>query len=367
MDGAFMLGRPALDSFPFRLWARLLEAEWRDPPDNGADPRHPFGDDRLREAIGAYLGSARGFAADPASIVITSGVRQSLTLLAHMLVDPGDLVWVEEPGYRGVVDALAAAGACPVGIPVDDQGFDIVLARAAGSSACLAVVTPAHQYPLGMTMSLSRRLALLQWAEACGAWIVEDDYDGEYRYAGRPLAPLRALDRSDRVAYVGSFSKILFPSLRLGYLVLPKALVRVGEAVLAASGPSTSNLGQAALARFISEGHFAAHLRRTRRIYADRQAVLVDEASRSLRGILDVPADPAGMHLMGWPAAGSAGQFDDEDATRRAAAAGITVAPLSRNHATIPANGGHGLLLGYAALAPATIRLAVSRLARALA
>jgi GntR family transcriptional regulator/MocR family aminotransferase len=227
----------------------------------------------------------------------------------------------------------------------------------------MAVVTPAHQYPLGVTMSLSRRLALLQWAETSDAWIVEDDYDGEYRYAGRPLAPLRALDRSGRVAYVGSFSKVLFPGLRLGYLVMPMSLVAAGERWLASQGPGTTTLGQAVLARFINEGHFASHLRRTRRLYAERQAILVEAGRQHCQGLLDIPADPAGMHLVARPAPSVASLFDDEEISAVAARRGLTVVPLSRHYAGGACTTDKGLMLGYAALSPGAIRGAVRSLA----
>jgi GntR family transcriptional regulator/MocR family aminotransferase len=229
-----------------------------------------------------------------------------------LLLDPGEPAWVEEPGFPGTREALRAAGAQPVPVPVDASGFSPEAAQALAPEARLAVVAPAHHYPLGAVLSLQRRLALLAWAERAGGWIIEDDYDGEYRYAGRPLAPLRALDRAGRVAYVGSFSKLLFPSLRLSYLVLPSALVDAAERLLVASGPAgASLLGQGALARFIGDGHFAAHLRRTRRFYAERQGALVAAARRHLAGLLDMPPDPGGMHLVARPHPACAEGFDD--------------------------------------------------------
>ena len=360
---AFAMGLPALDAFPFREWARLLEAAWHGPADQGAEPAHPFGDIRLRKAIAAYLGSARGFSCDPACVVVTSGVRQALALLADLLLDPGEPVWVEEPGFGGILAALAARGPRPVPVKIDEQGMRLADGMAQAPLARMAVVTPAHQYPLGVTMSLSRRLALLQWAEASGSWIVEDDYDGEYRYAGRPLAPLRALDRSGRVAYVGSFSKVLFPGLRLGYLVMPESLALVGERWLASQGPGTTTLGQAALARFIDEGHFAAHLRRTRRLYAERQAILVEAGKQHWQDLLDIPADPAGMHLVARPAASIASRFDDEEISALAARRGLTVLPLSRHYAGGACMADQGLMLGYAAFSPEAIRGAVRSLA----
>ena len=362
---AFALGRPAPDAFPFPLWAKLLEAEWHRPAQDIAASPHPFGHAGLRRAIAAYLGAARGFACAAAEVVVTSGVRQSVALLGRLLLDPGETAWVEEPGFPGTREALRAAGARPVPVPVDAFGFSPEAAQALAPEARLAVVAPAHHYPLGAVLSLQRRLALLAWAERAGGWIIEDDYDGEYRYAGRPLAPLRALDRAGRVAYVGSFSKLLFPSLRLSYLALPSALVDAAERLLVASGPAgASLLGQGALARFIDDGHFAAHLRRTRRLYAERQEVLVAAARRHLAGLLDMPPDPGGMHLVARPRPACAEGFDDRSVAEAAARVGVSVAPLSACCLAEPAT--QGLLLGYAAVSPKDIEVAVIRLRSAL-
>ena len=330
---------------------------------------HPFGHAGLRRAVASHLGVPRGFACDPAEVVVTSGIRQSMTLLARLLLDPGEAVWVEEPGFAGAREALEVGGARPVPVPVDAGGFspEAALALALAPGARLAAVTPAHHYPLGAVMALRCRLALLAWAERAGGWIAEDDYDGEYRYAGRPLAPLRALDRAGRVAYLGSFSKLLFPALRLSYLVLPSALVDAAERLLIASGPAEASLlGQGALARFVADGHFAAHLRRTRRLYAERQEALVAAARRHLAGLLDVPPDPGGMHLVARPHPDLlAGGFDDRAATDAAARAGVTVSPLSACYHGEPA--AQGLLLGYAAAAPEEIEAAMICLGSALA
>lgn len=360
---AFVVGRPALDAFPFALWARLLQAEWHRPSAGALWPPPAMGHPALRAAIAAYLSSSRGFACDPATVVVTSGVRESLGLLARLLADPGDAVWVEEPGYWGVRDTLSAVGLRPVPVPLDEQGLSVVHGVALEPRAPLAVVAPAHHWPLGVVMSLKRRLELLAWADTVGAWVVEDDYDGEYRYAGRPLAPLRALDGGRRVAYLGTFSKVLFPSLRLAWMVLPAALVDDAARLLHASGPGASALGQAALARFIDEGHFAAHLRRTRKLYAERQALLVASAARHLDGVLALGRDDAGMHLVAHPV-GPADRFDDLAAAAAAARAAVAVQPLSRHYAGAPRP---GLLLGYAAVTPPAIDPAIRRLARALA
>lgn len=360
---AFAISSPALDAFPFPLWARLLEAEWRQPGPL-AVPSHPFGHDGLRSAIAAYLGAARGFACDPAEIVVVHGVRQALGLLVRLLLDPGDAAWMEEPGFWGTRDALVAGGARPVPVAVDEDGMRVADALARAPEARLAVVTPSHHYPLGAVMSLSRRLELLRWAEAQDAWVFEDDYDGEYRYAGRPLAPLRALERAGRagrVAYAGSFSKVLFPALRLGFLVLPRGLAAAAARLMAASGQSAPLLGQAALARFITEGHFAAHLRRTRHLYAARQAALVEAAGRYLAGLLLVPPGDAGMHLVARPDPAIAPGFDEGAVVRAAALAQVTLSPLG-HHYTEAAAARPGLLLGYAAAPVPALQEAVLRL-----
>ncbi|PKU22228.1 PLP-dependent aminotransferase family protein [Telmatospirillum siberiense] len=357
---AFPLGQPDRHAFPFPLWARLMEREWRNPPWRIAGMPHPFGHEGLRSAIAAYLGAARGFSCDPENVVITSGVRESVSLFARIVLRAEDRAWVEDPGYPGVTQALAGIRIRAVPVPLDPFGFSPETAMATAPDARMAIVTPSHQYPLGIVLPLQRRLALLAWAEQHGGWIVEDDFDGEYRYSGRPLAPLRALDRAGRVAYLGNFSKILFPSLRLSYLVLPAPLAGAGGALMA-EGPATASLlGQGALARFIADGHLAAHLRRTRLLYARRQQALIASAERHLEGLLDIAADPGGMHVIARPHPDLAPIFDDVAATRAAAAMGLRTSPLSRCYHGPGAP--HGLILGYAGTPEAEIDLAVRRL-----
>ena len=300
---AFPTGQPDREAFPFALWARLLEREWRRPSWAVAGALHPFGHGGLRAAIADYLGAARGFTCTPEAIVITTGVRQSLSLLAWLVLDPDDAAWIEEPGFVGTREALALAGVRAVPVPVDEQGFAVERAMAAEPQAKLAVVAPAHHFPLGTVLGLQRRLELLSWAERHEGWIAEDDFDGEYRYAGRPLAPLRALDRSGRVAYLASFSKLLFPALRLSYVVLPAALVPAAENRMTAVPARPSLLGQGALARFIADGHLATHLRRTRLLYAARQEALLAGLKRHLARWLESARDPGGMHLIARPVA----------------------------------------------------------------
>lgn len=222
---AFRPGIPALDAFPFGLWRRLESRFWRRPPPGLLGYGDPAGYGPLRAGISAYLRAARAVRCSPEQVIVVSGSQQALDLAARVLLDPGDAAWVEEPGYAGARAALLGAGARLVPVPVDEEGLDVAAGARLGPDARLVHVTPSHQYPLGATMSLARRLELLGWARRSGAWVLEDDYDSEYRYAGRPLEALQGLDAEGRVIYVGTFSKVLFPSLRLGYLVLPPDLV----------------------------------------------------------------------------------------------------------------------------------------------
>ncbi|TAJ90817.1 PLP-dependent aminotransferase family protein [Reyranella sp.] len=361
---AFPLGQPDREAFPYRLWAKLLEQEWRKPSWQVAGAPHPFGHPGLREAIASYLGIARGFACDPRAVVVTSGLRQSIATLARMVLDTGDAAWIEDPGFRGTREGLAAADVRTVPVPVDASGFSLDAALALAPEARLAVVAPSHQFPLGIVLGLQRRLELLSWAERTRSWIVEDDFDGEYRYSGRPLAPLRALDRSGRVAYLGSFSKLMFPTLRLSFLILPASLVDAAEKIMVGVSPRASLLGQGALARFIAEGHLAAHLRRTRLLYASRQQVLIASAQHHLAGLLEVTPDPAGMHVVARPHAALAPTFDDVSAVASAAAASVSVASLSACY--VGAKKEHGLILGYAGTPEVEIERAIARLRSAL-
>jgi len=354
---AFALGRPALDAFPFAVWARLLQAEWRHGPAERPDPR---GSPALRAAIAGYLAQARGVACEADDVIVTAGIRQSLRLLAELLLDPGETALVEEPGFPGIAQALASAGLRPVPIPVGPGGLSVAGAGVLLQGARLAVVTPAHHYPLGHAMSLENRLDLLAWADAASGWIVEDDYDGAYRYAGRPLAPLRALDRGGRVIYVGSFSKLLLPALGLSYLVLPRGLVAPVNQALAETGPAPPGIGQWALARFIEDGHLAGHLRRTRRLYALRQEVLVEAARRHAADVIAVAPMEGGMHLIARPGPAWPAARGDADAVARLGRAGISTVALSAYHAGPPEP---GLLLGYAAVPERAIEPAVRRMA----
>jgi len=356
----FQPGLPAFDTFPFDIWARLMARYWRHPPSELLSYGEPNGYLPLREAIAEYLIVARGVRCTEEQIIIVAGSQQGLDLAARVLLDPGDKVWIEDPGYIGARGALQSAGADLVPVPLDQEGLNITEAIKRCPNARLAYITPSHQYPLGVTMSLSRRLALLEWAHHVGAWILEDDYDSEYRYTGRPLPALQGLDSQNRTVYLGTLSKTLFPSLRLGYMVVPVDLVNAFTAAKALLDRHAPSVEQAVLAAFITEGHFARHIRRTRILYAERQAVLLEAAARELGGFLEIGPAQAGMHLIGYLPEG----MDDQAVSRAVAEFGVN-APALSSYALMPQPRG-GLLLGYTAFTQSDIIRAVYRLARAV-
>jgi GntR family transcriptional regulator / MocR family aminotransferase len=339
--GAFRVGLPALDHFPAGLWAKLVSRHSRRPPIEALAYSDPMGYLPLREAIAGYLGTVRGVRCDAAQILVTTGSQQGLQLTAQVLVDPGDRVWVEEPGYPGVRQALQRAGATLVPVPVDQEGLDVVQGMRRGQRARAVYVTPSHQFPLGSTLSASRRLQLLGWASQNGAWVIEDDYDSEYRFGGRPLLSLQGLDTDARVIYVGTFSKVMFPALRLGYLVIPKDLVPAFVAAREATDTFSSTLYQAVMTEFIREGHFARHLRRMRTLYMERYRTLVDAIRSEMGERLQVIGAEAGMQLTALLPPGT----DDVDVSRQAAKQGVSARPLSLCYLQSPARG--GLILGY--------------------
>jgi GntR family transcriptional regulator/MocR family aminotransferase len=336
-------GIPALDHFPWRDWARITARLHRERPLEALGHGDPQGEEELREAIAQYLGAARGIACAPEQILVVAGSQQGIDLTARALARPGDAIWVEEPGYPIGRAALQAAALKLAPVPVDGEGIDVAAGVRRAPRARLALVTPSHHYPLGATLSLRRRLALLDWAERAGAWILEDDYDGDYRYGGRPLAPLYALDRGHRVLYLGTFSKVLAPGLRLGYLVVPRGAVGAFAALKAASDRHAPSLTQRVLARFIGEGRLAAHLRRMRVLYARRRLALLDALGREAGGLLQAPdTAEAGLHL----AVRLALPVDDVASSRRAAGKRVYAAPLSSYYAGAARE--RGFVLGFA-------------------
>ncbi|MEQ8357549.1 MAG: PLP-dependent aminotransferase family protein [Kiloniellaceae bacterium] len=367
-ERAFTPGVPETDDFPFDVWSRLHSRLWRRPSAALLRLGAPAGLHGLRDAIARYLTTFRGLNCDWRQVIITAGAQQAIDLVIQMLLEPGDGVWIEEPGYSGLRGPLIAAGAVPLPVPLDDEGLSVAAGRRLAPAARAAIVTPSHHYPLGTTLSLARRLELLEWARGSGAWILEDDYDSEYRYAGRPLASLLGLaagrEEAGRVIYIGSFSKVLFPSLRIGYLVVPENLIDAMTAALSALGAQPTAVIQPVLAAFIDEGHFATHVRRMRRLYAARQAALVAAARRHLGDYLSVAPDDAGLHLMAWLKPALAERLGDRGAAEAAAAAGIAVSPLSDFFVDEPTR--QGLLLGYAAVPEDEIESGARRLAVAL-
>jgi len=351
---------PALDAFPRKLWARLAIRRLRvgTPDFFGYAPSAGYAP--LREAIATYVGTSRGVHCTAEQVIVVSGSKRAIHLAANVLLDPGEVTWMEDPGYPTARRVLQGAGARVVPVPVDDQGLDVEAGKSRYPAARLAYVTPSHQYPLGVTMSLARRLSLLEWAATRRAWVLEDDYDSEYRYEGRPLESLQGLDRASRVVYIGSLSKVLFPALRLGYLIVPSALVDTFVTAHSILDGASPTLEQSVLADFITEGHFIRHLRRMRTLYVERQACLVRAAARELGGLLDVQAAEAGMHLIGWLPKG----IDDVAASLHARQAGIMARPLSAFTDKTRRPG--GLLLGYSSVNRSQIWDGARRLASAL-
>jgi GntR family transcriptional regulator/MocR family aminotransferase len=354
-------GHPALDAFPWRAWSRITARVHRERPAAALGYGDPRGEPELRKAIADYLGAARGIACEPDQVLVVSGSQQGIDLAARALAEPGDAVWCEEPGYPVGRAAFHAAALRPAAVPVDAEGIDVAAGMRKAPRARIAFVSPAQQYPLGGSMSLGRRLALLDWAEREDAWILEDDYAGDYRYAGRPLAPLHTLDRGHRVLFLGTFSKVLAPGLRLGYLIVPPAVAARFAAFKAAADRQPPGLAQQVLARFIAEGRLAAHLRRMRVLYARRREALIAALQREAAGLLDPGDAPeAGLHL----AARLLVDIDDEAASQRALARKVHAPPLTSYYAGPKRQ--RGFVLGFAATSEADMPRAVRGLAAAI-
>lgn len=352
----FRYGLPALDELPLELWGRLLARHSRKAPAEIAVHGEAAGLKRLREAIVSYVGVARGVRCDSDQVIIVNGSQQAIDLAARLLADPGDNAIMEDPGYIGALSALRAAEMKIVPVRVGRNGLRVELLSEKGIKGKLVYVTPSHQFPTGVALSLANRLQLLEWANENDAWIVEDDFDSEYRYESKPIPALQGLDRNDRVIYIGTFSKVLFPSLRIGYLIVPADLVDPFRAARWVSDRSSPLIEQAALADFISEGHFASHIRRMRALYMERRSVMIETLRERLGDLVETWDAEAGMHTVAWlpPRA------DDLRIAAEAAKAGLFILPAS-GFALRPLSRG-GLLLGYAAFSPTVIRKGIREL-----
>src|SRR5437867_6282904 len=356
----FRPGWPALDHVPLDLWWRLGARVGRRLGRDLLGYSDPAGYGLLRKAIAEYLAVSRGVRCTEEEVVVTSGSQQGLFVAAQVLLDPGDAVWVEDPAYPGTRSALQAAGARLVPIPVGNEGIDVLFGEARRPAPRLVAVTPSHQYPLGVTMSLARRIELLRAVRRFRAWILEDDYDSEFRYSSRPIPALQGLDHDRRVIYIGTFSKTLFPGLRLGYAVIPADLVRTFTAARSVLDVHSPILEQAVLTEFITAGYFERHLRRMRALYEERQRVLIDEAHRHLAGLLELSPGGAGLQCVGWLAP----DLDESAAARAALAHDVEVTLISAFAARRIAR--PGLLLSFGAFEPRQIRAGVQRLAESL-
>ncbi|MDV7144641.1 PLP-dependent aminotransferase family protein [Tropicimonas sp. TH_r6] len=358
---AFDSAAPDVTGFPHRHWARLFDQVWRAPEPALLARIDPLGWAPLRTAIAQHLRDWRGIRCAPSQIVITSGLREAVELVSRTALEPGDCVAVEEPGHALLRSAFAETGLTVRPVAVDADGFDPELL---GDEIRAVAVTPSRQFPLGMTLPLARRLRLLGWAAETGGWVIEDDFDGEYRYRGQPLPAMMSLDEAGRVIYAGSFSKVMFSGLRLGFLAIPAALEGPTRHLVTQRGAQAALVAQPVLARFMEEGLFSTHLRRMRRLYAQRQRAMVAALERRCEGLLAVEDVPSGMHLVAGLAPELARRISDVEASERCAAVGLRMRPLSGFFAGAPTR--QGLVLGFAAFNEVEIDESVARMAAVL-
>jgi GntR family transcriptional regulator / MocR family aminotransferase len=353
--GPFNVSQIGFDSFPLPLWNSLVTRHVRNTRARSLDYGDPMGQIELRERIAEYLRISRGVRCDAHQIMIVSGSQQGLEVTARVLLDPGDRVWMEEPGYRFARSVFNFNGCVIVPVRVDAEGLNVASGAKKCSDARAVLVTPSHQYPLGVTMSASRRLQLLDWAESNGSWIIEDDYDSEFRYEGMPVTSLQGLDRNSRVVYIGTFSKVLFPSLRLGYVVIPEDLVERFLAARFALDIGPAAFHQAVLADFIGDGHFARHIRRMRMVYAERRNALIENLHKYFGPGIEITGAETGMHfsmvLNGMP---------DQEIRDRAAEKNLWLVPLSRQYMGKATK--QGFILGFGSTAVEEMPAAVRKL-----
>lgn len=356
---AFRPAVPALDQFPLHLWARIAARRMRRASYALLAYGDPHGYLPLRQAVADYLGSARGVRCSYEQVIVLAGIQHGLDLTARLLLNPGDPVWVEDPCFFGIPAMLKAAGARVISVPVDHAGLEVDSGRRLEEPAKLVYVTPAHQFPLGHTMTADRRIALLNWARSTGALIFEDDYDSEYRYSGRPIPALQGMG-ADSVIFAGSFSKVLFPALRLGYVVVPPSLAETFAAARFTMDGHSPVLDQAILCDFITEGHFGRHIRRMRELYAERLQVLREAVQQKAAGLIDLAPTATGVHAIGWLATGL-----DADAVAHAAIhRNVEALPVSRFTTKIGLP--HGIVLGFGGVGEREIRRGMDELVAAI-
>jgi GntR family transcriptional regulator/MocR family aminotransferase len=353
--GAFRVGQVAFDQFPQQIWSSLVARRCRAMNAHSAHYGTLTGHESLRRAIANYLNIARSVRCEPKQILVVNGSQQALEITARVLLEPGARVWIEEPCYRLAQDVFKLNGCELVPVPVNEEGLDVAAGITKCRKARAAFVSPSHQFPLGVTMSASRRLRLIEWAQSSGAWIIEDDYDSEYRYESQPIASLQGLDPNSRVIYIGTFSKVLFPSLRLGYIVVPLDMVDrflVTRRVMDLGSPT---FYQEVVADFIEEGHFERHIRRMRTLYGELRRLLVDNLREHLEKTLSPMGDEAGVHLTAMLDT----RHRDEEVAARAVRQKLSLWPLSRLYLNRPRQ---GFVLGFGGTTAGEIPLAVRRL-----
>jgi GntR family transcriptional regulator/MocR family aminotransferase len=351
---AFHPGYPEIETFPFSTWSRLLAAHARYPKEDLFGYHHITGHPRLKRAIADYLAASRGVVCDPEQVVVVTGAQAGLDLIGRLLMDEGDYFWMEEPGYLGAYAAFSSAGGRSVPLAVRPEGWD--LSKSDRHRPRLIFVTPSCQWPLGSVMQMEERLNLLQIAKNYGAWIIEDDYESEYRLRGRPIPAMQGLDRTGQVIYVGTFAKTLFPSLRIGFVVVPQELIRGFERAITTTGQYPPLLLQVALADFICEGYFASHIRRMRRLYAKRQATFISACREYLDPWLELSEIDAGMQLVGRFKC----DLDDGDLHAAALSRGIDFTRLSTQYRHFTPE--QGAMLGFAGVREVEVDPGMARL-----
>ena len=359
-DAPFNTGRTLLDARATAAWSRSAKRALRSLGPEHFGYSDPVGDACLRTAVAEYLRAARGVRCEADQVIVTSGAQHAVDIVARTLATRGRRVWVEDPGYPSTVHALSAAGAVLAHVPVDAEGMVVAAGRATAPGAKAAFVTPSHQYPLGATLSMGRRLELLAWARGAGAWIVEDDFSSEFRYAGPPLTALQGLEGGERVIYVGTFNKAIFPGLRLGYLVAPRALVPALTQARRLMDRQPSSLTQAIVLDFMRAGEFAAHIRRRRIAYKAQRDALVEALRRHAGAWLTAAPADQGMHLVAY----LADKLSDLAVEAAAAEAGVIVRAISPLYRRAPAR--QGLMLGFSGFGPGQMERPAARLGEVL-